>query len=127
MRKRWKILIVILVAAVLVAAWRSLQDARYCSMLAQYQHDLHPGMTRNAIDNYLQFHRGKQGVVRLGGSGSAWSYIVRIGTEPSLCGTSKVYIALNFNSTGQQDLAPPPGDSSDVLKDIRLAKTQDCL
>jgi hypothetical protein len=82
---------------------------------------------RNAIDNYLQFHRGKQGVVRLGGSGTAWSYIVRIGTEPSLCGTSRVYIALNFNSTGQQDLAAPPGDPSDVLKDIRFAKTQDCL
>jgi hypothetical protein len=127
MRRRWKILIVALVVAVLAAAWQSMQDARFRRLLADYQHDLHPGMPRTTIDNYLQSHPGKQGVVRLGGSGTAWSYLVRIGTEPGLCGWSRVYIALNFDSTEQKELAPPPGDPSDVLKDIRLKKIGDCL
>jgi hypothetical protein len=127
MRKQWKILVIVMVFGVFAVAWQSLQNARYRRMLADYQSDLHPGMARAAIDNYLQSRQGKQGVVRSRESGTSWSYLVRIGAEPSLCGVRKVYIALNFDSVGQRELAPPPGDPSDMLKDIRIATRQDCL
>ena len=126
MRRRWKILIVILAAVVLATAWRSVQEARYRRAMAQYQRDLHPGMTRAAIDNYLESHQGKQGVVRRATSGTSWSYEVRIGTEFNLCGKVRVYIALNFDSSGQKEIPLPPGDPSDVLKDIQIAKIKDC-
>jgi hypothetical protein len=120
-------LIVVLAAAALVTAWRSVQEARYRRAIAEYQRDLHPGMTRAAIDHYLESHQGKQGVARRATSGTSWSYEVRIGTEFDLCGKVRVYLALNFNSSGQQELQPAPGDPSDVLKDIQVAKVEDCL
>jgi hypothetical protein len=127
MRRQWKILIVVLAAAALAVGWRSVREARYRRVMAQYQHDLHPGMTRAAIDNYLESHQGKQGVARRAAAGTSWSYEVRIGTEFGLCGKRRVYIALNFDSSGQKELLPAPGDPSDVLKDIQIAKVEDCL
>ncbi|HLK53708.1 MAG TPA: hypothetical protein VKU42_09635, partial [Candidatus Angelobacter sp.] len=59
--------------------------------------------------------------------GTSWSYEVRIGTDFGLCGKRRVYIALNFNSSGQKAFQPAPGDPSDVLKDIQIAKREDCL
>ena len=127
MHRRWKILIVILAIAALAGAWRWMQEARYRGALTRYQHDLHPGMTRAAVDHYLESHQGKQGVARRGASGTSWSYEVRIGPDFDLCGRRRVYIDLNFNSSGQKELQPAPGDPSDVLKDIQIAKIEDCL
>jgi len=128
MRRRWKILIVVLSIVVLAATWRLVQEAGYRRTLAQYQRDLRPGMTRTAVDNYLKSHQGKQDVV---GGGNTWSYLIRIGTMPIPfdigCVTSKVYIALDFDSPGRQEIEPPPGSPSDQLKDIRITKVVECL
>lgn len=128
MHRWWKVLVAVLCIVVFAATWRLVQEAGYRRALSRYQRDLQAGTTRAVVDSYLNSHRGKQGVVA---DGNTWSYLVRIGIEPVPfnvpCITHKVYIALDFDSPGQQGIEPPPGSSSDVLKGIRIKTVGDCL
>ncbi len=100
----------------------------YQSVLTEYQRDLHLGMSRADVGNYLNSHHTHYGDASMMGSGNAWSYQVRIGTEPSGmigCGNWEVYIALDFENTSRKPTGTkgdPPGDPADVLKNIRIYK-----
>jgi len=103
------------------------RDAGYRAVLAQYQHDLHAGMTRAVVTAYLESHNIPYGDAFINGSGNAWSDEVRIGTDPShmiYCDNWEVYVALDFNSPTSKVTIPEheKGDPSDVLKDIRIYK-----
>jgi hypothetical protein len=103
------------------------RDAGYRVMLAQYQRDLHAGMTRATVTAYLESHNIGYGDAFIHGSGNAWSYEIRIGTDPShmiVCKNWEVYIALDFDSPTSRATIPEheTGDPSDILKDIRIYK-----
>ncbi len=103
------------------------RDAGYRVVLAQYQHDLRLGMTRAMVTTYLESHNIRYGDAFIRGSGNAWSYQIRIGTDPShmiYWANWEVYIALDFNSPTSKVAIPEheTDDPSDVLKDIRIYK-----
>src|SRR6516165_7220247 len=80
-------------------AEQSKRDAVYRAVLAQYQRDLRVGMARADVTAYLDSHNIRYGDALIRGSGNAWSYEVRIGTDLSHrmdCANWEVYVALDF-------------------------------
>ena len=101
------------------------RDVGYRALLSQYQRDLHPGMTRATVTDYLEAHHVRYGEAVMGGSGNAWSYQVRIGTDTSgsfACANWEVYIAFDFDNPKRKiwESRGETGDASDVLRDIRI-------
>lgn len=104
------------------------RDRMYQSVLNQYRQGLRLGMSRIAVEEYLNSHHIRFADAGLSGSGNAWSDEIRIGTDPSGridCANWEVYIALDFDNPSRQPgegKGDPPGEPEDVLKNIRVYK-----
>jgi hypothetical protein len=94
---------------------QSRRDARDRVVLVSFQRDLHPGMARAAVREYLVSHNANFHTARYGGS-TADTYEIEIGTEPDgpFCEDWTVYVALDFTVT-------------DELHDLHLRKVSTCL
>lgn len=105
-------------------------EIRYTRALNVYQQDLSVGIERGAADHYFEEHNLRPDVLRTTESGNSWSYSIGIGTEATFvpwCRKTKVNVVLDFDSVHQEQLQTAPGESSDRLKRVRIAKFADCL
>jgi hypothetical protein len=132
-----KKLIAVLSASVLLAfGWlihsqitQSKRESAYRTSLAAYQRDLHVGMKRNDVQNYLDERKALYHWASFGGS--AETYLVWIAEEPGgiVCKPWKVYVALEFTPTDalQHGHAGTEVDPSDKLSGLRVKKLGVCL
>jgi hypothetical protein len=132
MKKLWIVLSVLL--AVFISWYvrsgivQSRRDATYRQALTRFQRDLRLGMTRADVETYLKSRQVVYSRSYEGGSG-AWSFIKKIGEEPSasiVCASWSVFITFDFLSSENKRLGADPLPT-DTLKRIRIEKVGDCL
>jgi hypothetical protein len=103
------------------------RDAGYARVLSSYRQDLHPGMTRAEVADYLDLHKAKYSTMN--GTRDAWAYLIDIGEYPSnvwYCDRWEVYVRFEFNSSPAEhpEVKPLP---MDILRRIDLQRLGDCL
>jgi hypothetical protein len=121
-----KALALALFVIALVSSWlvyskvkQTRREVAYRAAIAPFQRDLHLGMSRTDVRQYLdaravQYHR-----VQYGGDEAA-TYQIKVGEEPAglfsslVCDPWAVYIALEFSA-------------DDTLRDIHIKKVGTCL
>lgn len=124
----------VLAAAVLFAGWamhlkiaQARRETAYRAAMMPFQRDLVTGMSRAAVEKYLDSRKVEY---HWESSGGAESFLIEIGKEPGglVCNPWKVYIELEFvPSTKLGDQARNELDPSDDLKHIKITKLGTCL
>jgi hypothetical protein len=131
-----KITVVAVFALTLVSTWlvyskvtQSRRETAYSAAIAPFQHDLHLGMARADVEQYLHSRGANFSWINFGQD--AETYIIKIGEEPGslVCEPWRVYIALEFSSSVQTTVVPARKelDPSDKLRDIHIKKLGTCL
>ncbi len=128
-----KIVTLAILGLLILAAWltdskarRARRQSTYRAALAPFQHDLPLGMPRADVEKYLR-SRGMQYSWQNGVKAAA--YLVTIGEEPGglACGSWRVYMALEFESSDLTKDGHAALDPSDKLDDIHIKKLGRCL
>jgi hypothetical protein len=135
MRRMKKFRIILGVLLVVFLSWyvhsrivQSQRDATYRQALTRFQRDLRLGTPRAQVETYLKSQQVVYSLTYEGGSG-AWSFITRIGEEPSasiVCASWSVFITFDFLSSENKPLGADPSPT-DTLKRMRIEKVGDCL
>ena len=121
-----------------LAAWfiysrveQARRETAYRAALAQFQRDLHIGMTREETKKYLDSRKVPyQPMYWSEPGGAGWSYRIQVAEEPAtiVCKSWDVYIVLNFGSTKTVSRIPPDEPvASDILQGVHLKKEGTCL
>lgn len=96
------------------------RDAEYSRILADYQKNLHPGMSRTMVADVLRSKNADYSW--MGWGGDAVAYVIKIGEDPGntwFCDHWTVYVGLEFYpSTAQRpEMDPLP---TDTLREIHI-------